>query len=140
MGRRLGTVALMRVRARVHFLFLDLISFSSSALQPVAPFFWEPMAWLKGGEVDGNDGAIARIGESVWGWRSEQRSSRVGQGFGNWISSEGSKGCEWLIMAVRAGMIDELRPCGEVCGRQRPWGFESVVSDGAGSGAYGLDL
>jgi hypothetical protein len=27
----------------------------------------EPMAWLKGGEVDGNDGAIARIGESVIG-------------------------------------------------------------------------
>jgi hypothetical protein len=40
MGRRLGTVALMRVRARVHFFFLDLISFSSSALEPVAPFFW----------------------------------------------------------------------------------------------------
>ncbi|KAK9950730.1 hypothetical protein M0R45_006202 [Rubus argutus] len=49
----------------------------------------------------------------VWGRRSEQRSPRVGQGFGNWISSEGSKGCEWLIMAVSLnGLVVELEGTG----------------------------
>ncbi|KAK9924186.1 hypothetical protein M0R45_032568 [Rubus argutus] len=49
----------------------------------------------------------------VWGWRSEQRSSRVGQGFGNWISSEGTKGCEWLIMAVSLnGLVVEFEGTG----------------------------